>query len=216
MNQPLAEPLLSAPAAKASEHHRARLLDAMVVALGAKRYPEITIADIVAHARVSKRTFYEHFPGKEECMLALCREVSEHTLALIAQTYHPELDWKTQLLTTMRAYLGHLQSQPVLIRTLFIELLAAGSRGLQVRREIGRRFADFLRLQVELERQKNPKKKSLSPEVAMAVVGGINELVLQAIEEDRSDRLVDLAEPAAEFLHAVLVHLEQQGEREAA
>ena len=36
----------------------------------------MTIADVVRVARVSKRTFYEHFADKEACFLALYAETS--------------------------------------------------------------------------------------------------------------------------------------------
>ena len=56
-----------------------------------------TIADIVREAGVSKRTFYEHFDGKEACFLALYRAVSASALvmdpersALWLQTHLPQ------------------------------------------------------------------------------------------------------------------------------
>jgi hypothetical protein len=45
--------------------------------------------------------------------------------------------------------------------------------------------------------------KTLSPEMAMAVVGGINELVLQAIEEGHVERLQELVAPSVALLTAV-------------
>ena len=51
--------------------HRHRLLDAMADAVAHKGYADTTIADLAAGARVSRRTFYEHFSSKEECLIAL-------------------------------------------------------------------------------------------------------------------------------------------------
>ena len=64
--------------------HRQRVLDGMAEAMSRQPYAEITIADIVAHAHVSKRTFYEQFSGKEACLLALCEQIGERTLTTIA------------------------------------------------------------------------------------------------------------------------------------
>jgi hypothetical protein len=44
---------------------------------------------------------------------------------------------------------------------------------------------------------------SVSPELAMAVVGGIQELVLQAIEEGRVARLAELTGTVAQLVKAV-------------
>ena len=43
---------------------RQRLLDGMALVLGERAYADLTIADVVAAAHVSRRTFYEHFEGK--------------------------------------------------------------------------------------------------------------------------------------------------------
>ena len=54
-------------------------------AIAEKGYATVTIADVVGHARVSKRTFYEHFADKEACFLALYSETSDELLDLIAE-----------------------------------------------------------------------------------------------------------------------------------
>ena len=51
--------------------HARRLLDGMARAVAAKGYGDATIADIVREAGVSRRTFYEHFTTKAECLIAL-------------------------------------------------------------------------------------------------------------------------------------------------
>ena len=40
--------------------------------------------------------------------------------------------------------------------------------------------------------------------MAMAVVGGINEMVLHSIEQDRAGQLQELVEPAATLLRATI------------
>lgn len=192
------------------DDHRSRLLDGLAQMLAQRSYHDVTIADVVAAARVSKRTFYEQFGSKEDCLLALCEAVSADTLQFIASNFNANLEWEAQLDKVIRAYLARLQSRPALIRALFVELLAIGPRGLQVRREIGRRFADFLCMQVELVKLQRPDKHSLDPAVAMAVVGGINDLILQAVEENETHKLVErVARPSTEFVHAVLMYLER-------
>jgi AcrR family transcriptional regulator len=187
--------------------HRARLIDALAATLDQQAYADTTIADVVARAHVSKRTFYEQFASKDDCLVALCETLSQRTLALIAEGFDPNADWVEQLGHVTRAYLASLQAQPVLIRTLFIELLGIGPAGLATRRQIQQRFADFLQVQVELSRMKEPGKRPLSPEMAMAVVGGINELILHAIEQDQVHQLSDLAPTVIAFVQAVLTSL---------
>jgi AcrR family transcriptional regulator len=184
--------------------HRNRLMDGMAAAVAEKGYADTTIADIVKHARVSKRTFYEQFAGKEECLLALYAAASERVIGAIEEAVRGGTDLDAQVALATEAYLGRMQAQPVLTRTLFIEILAAGPAGLRVRRDVNRRYAELFRAVVEADRRAHPGRRSLSPELATAAVGGINELILQAVLADRTDRLTELAGPASELLRAVL------------
>lgn len=203
-----ADPASAAPARAGADEHRQRLIDAMGALLASRSHHLITIAEIVAQARVSKRTFYEQFETKEDCLVALCEHIADQALAVIAAAYDPDLPWEEQLAGVTGSYLRFLQNEPALIRALVIDLLVIGPRGLAVRRRIFERFAQFLVMQVELARRKLPGKRALTPELAQAIVGGLNELVLRAVERNEVHRLDELAQPACELMHAVFRHLE--------
>jgi AcrR family transcriptional regulator len=49
---------------------RQRILEAMAKSCAEKTYSATTIADIVAHASISRGTFYKHFANKQECFYA--------------------------------------------------------------------------------------------------------------------------------------------------
>ena len=188
--------------------YRPRLLDGLAAALVDRAYTDLTIADIVARARVSKRTFYEHFESKDACLLALGERLSEQTLALIAASYQFGEDWVAQLRSVTHAFLSSLETQPALVQALYIDLLSIGPAGLALRRRLWQRFADFLIMQVDAFRVLEPLKKPLSPAMATAVVGGINELILQAIEQGQADHLSDLTPTVTAFVQAVLSALD--------
>jgi AcrR family transcriptional regulator len=192
----------------AASEHRQRLLDGLVEVLRSQPFSEITIAEVVAKARVSKRTFYEQFPSKEACLLALGERLSDQTLALIVANYRFDQDWVTQLRTVTHAYLSSLESQPIVMRAVFIELMTIGADGLALRRRMGERFGQFLIMQVETFRAFEPNKRPLTPTMATAVIGGINELILQAIERGEDHRLSELTPTVTEFVQAVIQSLE--------
>ncbi|HZI03157.1 MAG TPA: TetR/AcrR family transcriptional regulator [Archangium sp.] len=184
---------------------RIRLLEGLAASITEKGYTATTIADIVRHARVSKRTFYEHFEDKEACFLASYTAASEETLRAIATAAAPALPWKERLQAATRAYLDALEAQPAVTRTYLLEIHAAGPRALQLRREVHQRFAEQLRGLVQTARGEHPELRALSPAMATALVGGINELVLVAVEKGRAGQLRELAETAVELVRAVLV-----------
>lgn len=179
--------------------HRHRLLEGMAHAVAAKGYGDTTIADIVREAGVSRRTFYEHFSTKAECLIALYGAASHNALKVLRGAIDPSHEWQTQVERALAAYLGSMAANPVLLRTLFIEILGLGAEGLQARRRVNQEIADFMLVAINGEGGDQP----LSPRMAMAVVGGITELVLQYIEQDRVAHLQELVEPSSRLVRAV-------------
>jgi AcrR family transcriptional regulator len=187
-----------------AEAHRPRLVGAMAALLAEKGYSTVTIADIARQARVSKRTFYEHFADKDACFIACYETLSDIVLRAIVEAMSSELPWSKRLRASTRAYLAALESQPALTRTLMMDIYAAGPQAPRVRRQVLRRFADNLRRVVDQGRKENPRLPRLSQAMATAIIGGINELVLVAVEEGKADRLTELSGTADALLQAVL------------
>jgi AcrR family transcriptional regulator len=185
--------------------HRARLTGGLAAAISEKGYAAATIADVVRHARVSKRTFYEHFADKETCFLALYSETSDALLALIAaEVARADGGWDERLSTAARAYFERVATEPELIRTGLIEIQAAGPAARALRRDVQGRYADMLRALSEEAAAEDPSVTPLSPELATAVVGGIDELMLEAVEAGQEHRMAELADAAIELIRAVL------------
>ena len=179
--------------------HRSRLLEGMARAVAHKGYAATTIADIVREASVSRRTFYEHFDGKAECLVALYEAASHNALKVLRAGIAPDHPWEAQVEQALSAYFAALAANPLLMRTLYVEILGLGPAGLAARRRVNREIAGFM-LEVV---NGSPQGGALTPQMAMAVVGGINELVLEYIERDDEERLAQLVQPAAQLVHAV-------------
>lgn len=192
----------------ASAAHRSRLLEAMALAVATKGYAETTIADIVREAGVSRRTFYEHFATKADCLIALYEAASHNAIKVLRDAIDPTRNWEVQVEQAIAAYLRCLSQNPVLMRTLFVEILGLGIDGLAARRRVNEEIATFM---LHVVNAGHKGKESLSPDIAMAVVGGINELALQLIEQDRVDRLQELVAPAVRLLRAVTWKADQAG-----
>lgn len=181
--------------------HRSRLLEAIARAVGAKGYADTTIADIVRQAGVSRRTFYEHFATKAECFIALYEAANRNTLAVLRKAIDPEHEWQTQLDRALVAYLGSMAQNPSLLRSLSMEILGLGAAGMAARRRVNDELCRYV-LQVVNAGSGRPRKAPMSKEMAVAVIGGINELVLQAIEQGRAGQLEQLAGPAGALVRA--------------
>jgi len=199
-------------------HPRARLTGGLAEAIAEKGYAAATIADVVRHARVSKRTFYEHFEDKEACFLALYSDSSDEMIELIEQAAgavraaesadepaEAATPWEGRVAAAARAYFERLAAEPALTRAALVEVQAAGPKALKLRREVQRRYADLLVALSARAAAEEDRLRPLSPTLATAVVGGLNELMLEAVEEGREARLPELAGTAAELIRALLV-----------
>lgn len=199
------EPTATDPVAS---EHRGRLLQAMAVLAASKGLAATTIADIVREAGVSKRTFYEHFPGKEACFLSLYRQEAVAALRTLSEALSADRPWQSQIEIALKAYFSHLSRSPGLTRALFVEVHHLGSEGMAVRREVMKHFADFMLEVVNgspVSASGHSEPQVLTPTMAMAAVGGINELVIEMIEQGRAASVHALTPAAAEMVR-VLAH----------
>lgn len=168
--------------ARAATQVRTDLTHGLAAAVSEKGYAASTIADVVRHARVSKRTFYEHFADKEECLMALYADACDSLMVVLRSAGSPEQPWRERVRVVVAAYLSTLESLPAVSRTLLVEMQAAGPRAYRLRQQKQRHFAETLVAIVEEGRPANPEIRSLSPAMAIALVGGLNELLLQAVD----------------------------------
>src|SRR5262245_15505666 len=74
-----------------------RLIEALGESIVDRGYAATTIADVVACAQTSKRTFYEFFADKEECFLAAYSTVSDQLIETIAAAASPSFSWRQQV-----------------------------------------------------------------------------------------------------------------------
>lgn len=185
----------------ADSEHRRRLLQGMAQVAARKGLAATTIADVVREAGVSKRTFYEHFASKDDCFLALYEAVSMNALRKLKEVVSPQRAWRPQLEHALEAYLSHMAANPELLRTLFIEIHHLGPAGERVRRQVMTALSAFMDEVLGRESGTGPLGAGLS----LAAVGGINELILQAIEQGRAAELPAMTALASEVVRRLAV-----------
>jgi AcrR family transcriptional regulator len=178
-----------------------RVLAGLATAVANKGYAATTIADIVRHARVSKRTFYEHFDDKEACFLTAYRRASSMLQELLVASQDRTLDPGAQIRVTLHTYVQALELDAAQTRTFLLEIYAAGPRALAVRREVHEQFAALL-LRLTRAAARGVFRVP-SAEMTAALVGGVHELVLIALE--RGQPVSSVLDTAVELVAAVLV-----------
>ncbi|WP_424392761.1 TetR/AcrR family transcriptional regulator [Mycobacterium sp.] len=181
---------------------RRRLLDGLAASITERGYRASTVADIVRHARTSKRTFYDQFPSKEQCFLELLHADIGKLVDEIRGAVDPATDWQAQIRQAVEAYVSHIESRPAITLSWIRELpsLDAAARPFQ------RRGMQLLTsLLINLSGSPGFQQVGLPPLTrpkAVILVGGLRELTALAVEDGHSMR--EIVEPAVDASVAML------------
>jgi AcrR family transcriptional regulator len=189
------------------ESQRGRLLFAIAQVVAEKGYAATTVADIVNRASVSRSTFYEQFPDKEACFLAMFNFGVELVLGQMREAREqlgPDQDWRDHVRSDLITYLNVLAAEPAFAWALHVEVLAAGPAALERRAQIFALFTARTRRIHELARSADPSQVKLPPEVFELHTGGMDELVRERLRTRGVPGLTDLAEPAVAATLAML------------
>jgi AcrR family transcriptional regulator len=190
------------PAGNPAEPFRDRLLDGLAASIGERGYRDSTVADIVRHARTSKRTFYEQFASKEECLIELLRRNNEDLIANIVSAVDREADWREQVRQAAIAYVDHIGSRPAITLSWIREAPALGAAARPLHRLAMEHLTDML---VDLTGSPGFRRAHLSPisrPLALILLGGLRELTALFVEDDHDVR--GIIEPAVAAATAIL------------
>jgi AcrR family transcriptional regulator len=171
---------------------RGRLIEAMAETVAAKGYAATTVADVIARAGVSRKTFYEQFRDKEVCFLAAYDTGVELLLDALREAGDDSQDVLTRARARTRAYLETLAGEPAFARTFLIEVAAAGDAARERRDAVHERFAALLREQVDAAREALPELPVPPEEVYLAAVGATDLLVSRLVARGRTAELPQL------------------------
>jgi AcrR family transcriptional regulator len=181
---------------------RLRLLDGLAASIRERGYRATTVADIVRHARTSKRTFYDQFASKERCFLQLLQTEIGIMAQDIRVAVDPEADWHLQIRQAVEGYIGNIESRPAITLSWIRELPSLGDVARPVQRQGLQLLTNLL---IDLSGSPGFRRANLpplTPPLAVILVGGLRELVALAVEDGRPVR--EILEPAVDASIALL------------
>ena len=129
------------------------MLAAAVRAVEELGYPDTSVADITSRARVSRRTFYELFSDREECLAAALEDVLGLIAAELAGAGLDGLTWRERVRSGLWAILSFFDREPALARVCVVQALRGGPRVLERREGVLAQLASVVdRGRLESER----------------------------------------------------------------
>src|SRR5580693_358250 len=174
---------------------RARMLSAMFDAAAERRAANVTVADIVERSGVSRRTFYEHFEDRDDCLYAAFERAFTIARSEVLPAYDPADTWRERIRSGLLALLAFCDREPNVARLLICDSQANGPR-LNERRQEG--VAQLTRI-LDVGRTltgagKSGNAENVDPLVAEGIVAGVL-AVIQArlMDAKRHGSLVVLA-----------------------
>ncbi len=188
--------------AHVEEMQRRRLLLATVEVLAEEGFENASIGRICKRAGVSRRTFYELFEEREECLLLAFDSTIKRIAHRVVAGYEEGSSWCERVRNALVALLEILDAEPHLARALLIETPKAGPM-------IAERRAQVIGVLVAAaEEGRGESRRGIQPPplTGQGVVGGALSVIhARLLEVTKDDDRLPLSELAGALM-AMIVH----------
>lgn len=181
-----------------------RLICAVADAVAAKGYAAMSVADIIAFAGVSRKTFYEYFEDKEACFLASYDTGAKAIFDAMGEAAIGTRGWEEMLDAVFSTWLEFLQADLAFTRAYMIEFWAAGDAARERWAKRRDRTAAMLKATHQQARAADPSIVPVSDTLIAAVVGGINRVVISHVLARKRAPLTGLKPELLRFIKLTL------------
>ncbi|MFC6881728.1 TetR/AcrR family transcriptional regulator [Actinomadura yumaensis] len=183
--------------------HRDRLLDGLAASIAERGYSASTVADIVRHARTSRRTFYEHFAGKDECLIALLTAVNTMLVERISASIDRTAPWRDQIRRGVETWIACAEADPAVMVCAIRDLPSLnGDVARRLHRQGMEAFVATIQTACDTDEWRAAGAGRVSRETVLILVGGLYELAATTVEDGR--RLSEITETAVQSSIALL------------
>lgn len=164
---------------------RLRLSLAMIDCVGEGGYRSTRVADVIVRAGVSRKTFYEHFGNKEDCLLETYDLIAAEAMRRVEEAYREAKGWPARVETAIHALFDAAIANPGALRLSLIEIAAVGPAGIARRERSSTLYEAFIREALELA----PGRGTVSDISLKAVVGGLNRVLYRRVARADAEEL---------------------------
>jgi AcrR family transcriptional regulator len=195
------------PAEEVRAAQRERLLRSVIAAVARRGFGDVTVADIVRGARVSKAAFYAHFTDKEDCFLAATREgrgLMIERVTAAAKAVPAPAPAEAVLRAGLRAFLEFLVQESAFTRAFYIDMPAVGIRAIERIEDAQHLFAGLNRSWHEHARRQHPGWPAVPYDAFYALAGATTELIRAQVRQGRIETMASLEDTLVSLHLAVL------------
>ncbi|QFZ24321.1 TetR family transcriptional regulator [Saccharothrix syringae] len=182
--------------------YRRRLLAGLAAGIERDGYRATTVADVVRHARTSRRTFYQHFPDKEACFAALLADTTAEMVRRISAAVDPSAPWRAQVRQAVEAWAGCVDAAPALVVSWIRDVPALGPTARRLQHEAMEAFIAMVLRLCDTPRWRDLRSEPVPRDLVVMLLGGLRELSAVTIEGGR--RMREVTEVAVRAATALL------------
>jgi AcrR family transcriptional regulator len=177
-------------------HQRDRLLAAVAPTMAEKGYAKLTVKDLIDRAGVSRRTFYQLFDDKLDCVFAAHHAAFSRLNNVIVDACAAEVEWADGVVAAIGGALEFATAQPDEMRLILVSSQA--SEPALARR--GRASHDQLAGLLRSGRRRHETAGTPLPSVEQAIVGAAMSLVADRLLAGEVEGIPRLAPELAEIV----------------
>ncbi|MBA3865820.1 MAG: TetR/AcrR family transcriptional regulator [Solirubrobacterales bacterium] len=166
--------------------HAERALRALTIVVSERGYADTTVDEVLKRAQMSATTFYAHFSGKDDAMLAAIDTACAQAVAAAMPAFSRQAEWPDGIRAAYGALLNFLASQPALAKLIAVDAYTAGDAAIE-RRELG------LRPLAALIENSTSTWMNMPPVVYETISGGAFHLLHRTAKEGGVEALPRLA-----------------------
>jgi AcrR family transcriptional regulator len=153
-----------------------RALVAFIALVAEEGYGNVTVDQIVKRASMSATTFYAHFQGKEDALMAVIDSAGAQMAAAILPAFRRNPDWPRGLRAGLEALFNYLASRPALAKLVLIEVYTAGPEAMECRAKALKPLEALL----AKGRERSPETPAIAIEM---ILGGVLTLAYRQTRE---------------------------------
>lgn len=158
---------------------RSRIFQALVEAVAEHGYAETNVREILGRAGVSRKTFYEQFSSKDECLLAIYDESAQCLRSVVQSAYERGVTPRERIDAVVDIVLEWVDAEPGLARLCMLEVPSTGVAG---QKRVTATSAWLSAVVADILGDLDVPE--LLPEL---IVGGIHQMLIQRLVNDTSE-----------------------------
>jgi AcrR family transcriptional regulator len=177
------------------ENQRQRIAAGMIQAIAKDGYVATSVAQVIAAAGVSRRTFYDYYRDKDDAFFDVYRQVTDFLgTAMVEAGASRRGGWGARVKAELAALLDCFGESPNLVRFCLVAPPAAGG-------DVAVAHRQFLEQLLKIFRDGRPKSAKRPPPASeYGAVGGLAALIVAANEDGGREAVEQLLPELTELI----------------